>query len=101
MVAFVLARLVALHRAVFIYPFLTVKAFNCFSCCSLLQNNNITGPIPAQFGKLARLRKLNLSSNHLFGEIPSSVSNLDSLQFLGVNGGGYAANLYIYCCMLE
>jgi len=48
----------------------------------LLQNNNINGLIPAEIGKLTKLKTLDLSSNHFSGEIPSSVGHLESLQYL-------------------
>uniref|UniRef100_A0A0D9WP73 non-specific serine/threonine protein kinase n=1 Tax=Leersia perrieri TaxID=77586 RepID=A0A0D9WP73_9ORYZ len=51
----------------------------------LLQNNYITGPIPAEIGKLASLKTLDLSSNSFYGEIPNSVGHLDSLQYLRLN----------------
>lgn len=51
---------------------------------SLLQNNNINGLIPAEIGKLRKLKTLDLSSNHFSGEIPSSVGHLESLQYLWV-----------------
>jgi Leucine-rich repeat (LRR) protein len=47
-----------------------------------MQNNNITGPIPAEIGKLTKLKTLDLSSNHLYGGIPTSVGHLESLQYL-------------------
>jgi len=48
----------------------------------VLSDNNITETIPAEIGKLRGLKKLDLSSNHLYGEIPSSVFHLESLQYL-------------------
>jgi Leucine-rich repeat (LRR) protein len=56
--------------------------FNSSCSVSLLQNNNINGLIPAEIGKLAKLKTLDLSSNHFSGEIPSSVGHLESLQYL-------------------
>jgi hypothetical protein len=51
----------------------------------LLQNNNINGLIPAEIGKLTKLKTLDLSSNHFSGEIPSSAGHLESLQYLRLN----------------
>jgi Leucine-rich repeat (LRR) protein len=48
---------------------------------SLLQNNNINGRIP-EIGRLTKLKTLDISSNQLSGEIPSSVSRLTNLQYL-------------------
>lgn len=55
-------------------------AFPCL--CRLLQNNEITGPIPAVIGKLDKLQTLDLSNNKLTGEIPSSLGNLKNLNYL-------------------
>jgi Leucine-rich repeat (LRR) protein len=48
----------------------------------VLSDNNITGTIPAEIRKLRGLKKLDLSSNHLHGEIPSAVFHLENLQYL-------------------
>jgi hypothetical protein len=50
--------------------------------CSALQNNNITGPITTKIGKLGKLKVLGLSRNHLYDEIPNTVDNLESLEYL-------------------
>lgn len=54
----------------------------CCSLCRLLQNNNITGPVPKEVGKLLKLRTLDLSDNFLSGEIPASIGQLESLEYL-------------------
>jgi Leucine-rich repeat (LRR) protein len=51
-------------------------------CPSLLQNNNIIGPIPTEIGKLAKLRTLVLSSNKLDGTIPNSLGHLERLHYM-------------------
>jgi len=48
----------------------------------VLQNNNITGPIPSEIGKLSKLQTLDLSDNFFNGEIPPSLGHLRSLQYL-------------------
>ncbi|KAM0043032.1 putative non-specific serine/threonine protein kinase [Helianthus debilis subsp. tardiflorus] len=48
----------------------------------LLQNNNISGQIPAGIGHLKKLQTLDLSNNKLTGHVPESLSLLTSLQYL-------------------
>jgi len=45
-----------------------------------LGNNNLTGVIPKEIGRLKALISLNLSSNKLTGTIPQSICNLTNLQ---------------------
>ena len=47
-----------------------------------LYNNNLTGPIPPELGKLGSLQGLNLSDNNLTGPIPPELGKLGSLQEL-------------------
>jgi len=47
-----------------------------------LQNNNLTGNIPAQLGNLSNIIDLNLSSNNLTGNIPTQLGNLSCLKKL-------------------
>ncbi|CAM8950497.1 unnamed protein product [Rhodiola kirilowii] len=51
----------------------------------LLQNNNISGPVPPEVGRLSKLLTLDLSNNSFTGELPSSLSNLQSLQYMRLN----------------
>ncbi|GFQ01722.1 probable LRR receptor-like serine/threonine-protein kinase at2g23950 [Phtheirospermum japonicum] len=51
----------------------------------LLQDNNITGAIPSELGKLPKLQAIDLSDNLLTGQIPSSLSQLKTLQYLRLN----------------
>lgn len=48
----------------------------------LLQNNDISGQIPASIGKLKKLQTLDVSNNKLSGEIPDSLGNLKNLNYL-------------------
>ncbi|KAF8034302.1 hypothetical protein BT93_C0561 [Corymbia citriodora subsp. variegata] len=45
-----------------------------------LSNNNLTGNIPEDFGKLKTLSKLNLENNQLCGGIPEDISHLPALS---------------------
>lgn len=60
--------------------------FNTFQfplvCYRLLQNNQVSGPIPAEIGKLSELQTLDLSGNLFVGEIPSSLGFLTRLSYL-------------------
>ena len=51
-----------------------------------LPNNNLTGPIPAELGKLASLEWLYLYNNSLTGSVPPELGNLASLLDLGLSG---------------
>ena len=49
-----------------------------------LSQNQLTGTIPAQIGRLTDLRRLELWGNNLQGEIPPEVGSLGNLQRLSV-----------------
>ncbi|KAL8161411.1 hypothetical protein V2J09_012900 [Rumex salicifolius] len=59
----------------------------------LLQNNNITGPIPAEIRELSKLQKLDLSSNMFTGEIPSSISEMKTLQYMRLNNNNLTGSI--------
>jgi len=49
-----------------------------------LNNNNLTGTIPATLGNLLYLLSLQLDVNQLSGSIPASLGNLVNLQYLSL-----------------
>ena len=46
-----------------------------------LFNNQLTGEIPKEIGKLINLQELNLSNNQLTGEIPKEIGKLTNLKY--------------------
>ncbi|KAL6124712.1 hypothetical protein ACLB2K_077223 [Fragaria x ananassa] len=48
--------------------------------------NNLTGSIPRDIGKVSRLEEIYLGNNKLYGSIPSSVVNLTELTILHLQG---------------
>jgi hypothetical protein len=52
--------------------------------CRRLYKNNLTGPIPASLGHLAKLANLELQENALTGSIPAALGNITTLQYLYV-----------------
>ena len=51
-----------------------------------LNQNNLSGPIPAELGNLSNLRELVLWQNQLSGPIPSALQNLTALSHLDLTG---------------
>ena len=51
-----------------------------------LQENRLTGELPAELGDLSELRNLRLWSNELTGEIPPELSGLTELEQFAVGG---------------
>ena len=50
-----------------------------------LDNNRLTGPIPAELGGLANLQNLSLAENQLTGSIPVELGGLANLQLLSLH----------------
>ena len=50
----------------------------------LLWENNLSGPIPPEFGNLSRLEVVKFYYNRLSGEIPPELGNLSNLVHLGL-----------------
>ncbi|PUZ74104.1 hypothetical protein GQ55_1G038500 [Panicum hallii var. hallii] len=58
----------------------------CFPKTLNLGNNNLTGVMPKEIGRLKALLSLNLSSNKLTGAIPQSICDLTNLQKVDLSG---------------
>ena len=50
----------------------------------LMESNNLTGSIPAEFANLPTLTDLRLNSNSLTGSIPAELGNLSALSILNL-----------------
>jgi len=58
-----------------------------------LDNNHLTGAIPAQLGALTSLGTLDLGFNQLSGSIPPQLGNLPGLGYLGLNDNQLTGSL--------
>ncbi|KAI4384237.1 hypothetical protein MLD38_002418 [Melastoma candidum] len=48
----------------------------------VLSNNSFRSAIPTDFGRFSHLQRLDVSSNHLIGHVPTVVFSLPSVQYL-------------------
>jgi len=51
-----------------------------------LESNNLTGPLPIEFGELSELQYLNLDNNNITGTLPNSITQLSQLIELDIRG---------------
>ena len=57
--------------------------------------NNLSGPIPAEIGRLVYLESLHLWGNQLTGELPNELGNLTKLQSLHINSNALTGSLSV------
>lgn len=59
----------------------------------VLDDNNLTGTLPAGLGSLAELRRLVLDGNSLSGRIPPELGDLDRLTILNLRGNSLEGSI--------
>ncbi|CAA6675803.1 unnamed protein product [Spirodela intermedia] len=66
--------------------FYTYMGYNLYLLVGMdLSSNHLEGQIPHSIGDLASLKSLNLSFNHLTGLIPTTLSGLQSIESLDLS----------------
>ena len=55
-----------------------------------LDDNRLTGTIPAELGKLTNLVRLSLTSNQLSGTIPAELAKLTNLNWLSLSDNQFS-----------
>ena len=60
---------------------------------SLYANNGLTGPIPAELGKLSSLRLMYINNNNLSGTIPAELGNLNNLERLWLHRNSLSGSI--------
>ena len=58
-----------------------------------LDDNNLTGRIPASLANLSRLRVLNLNGNNLIGKLPADLGHLTNLQRLYLSSNNLSGEI--------
>ncbi|KAL0399804.1 UNVERIFIED_CONTAM: Receptor-like protein kinase HSL1 [Sesamum radiatum] len=59
----------------------------------VLLNNAFSGPIPANLAKCRTLRRVRLSSNRLYGEVPAEFWGLPQVYLLDLYGNAFSGNI--------
>ncbi len=59
----------------------------------ILNDNNLTGSLPAQLADLSRLTELNLRENQLSGRLPAGIGNLSLLIILDLSNNQFSGGL--------
>ncbi|XP_059070377.1 MDIS1-interacting receptor like kinase 1-like [Cryptomeria japonica] len=72
---------------------LTYKKFNMNVKGIDLSNNHLNGELPSDFGKLKGLQFLNLSNNNISGTIPSTLWEISKLAVLDLSSNGISGNI--------
>ena len=71
-----------------------ISYFSCPTCSfCYVATNNITGPLPDEFGNLSAMRELFISGNELTGTVPIGVANLPGLQRFYLHDNHFVGNL--------
>ena len=60
----------------------------------LLNNNDFTGPIPSNIGKMKALQEINLAHNRLSQEIPISLSNCTLLTTCMLHNNAFSGVIH-------
>ncbi|KAK8353528.1 hypothetical protein V6Z12_A05G163900 [Gossypium hirsutum] len=58
-----------------------------------LENNQFSGTIPPEFGRLVNLENLTLNANYLTGKFPLSLANLSNLKELRISSNNFTGKI--------